>query len=53
MDDSIKTVTKVKDAGITTFISMNSFNLDFYDKDITNVYNMEGFYNKVYELELM
>lgn len=51
MDDSIGTVSKVKETGISTFIAMNDFNLDFNDEEITNVYSMDDFYNKVHELE--
>ena len=51
MDDSVSTVTKVKDTGIDTFIAMNDFNLDFNDDEITKVYSMEDFYNKVHALE--
>lgn len=50
MDDSIKTVSKVKETGIDTFIAMNDFNLDFSDDEITNVYSMEDFYNKIHKL---
>ena len=32
MDDSIRTVSKVKELGIDTFIAMNDFNLDFNDE---------------------
>ena len=51
MDDSIGTVSKVKELGIDTFIAMNDFNLDFTDDNITNVYSMNDFYNKVHEFE--
>ncbi len=51
IDDSVRTVTNVKDIGIDTFIAMNDFNLDFTDDNITNVYSMNDFYNKVHELE--
>ena len=51
IDDSVRTVTNVKDTGIDTFIAMNDFNLDFTDDNITNVYSMNDFYNKVHELE--
>ena len=51
MDDSVSTVTKVKDTGIDTFIAMNDFNLDFNNDDTINVYSMDDFYNKVHELE--
>ncbi len=51
MDDSIGTVSKVKETGIDTFIAMNDFNLDFNDEEITNIYSMNDFYNKVHELE--
>lgn len=51
MDDSVSTVTKVKDTGIDTFIAMNGFNLDFKDDEITKVYSMEDFYNKVHTIE--
>ena len=51
MDDSVSTVTKVKNIKIDTFIAMNDFNLDFDDDEIINVYSMEDFYNKVHTLE--
>ena len=51
MDDSVSTVSKVKELGIDTFIAMNDFNLEFVDDEITNVYSMEDFYNIVHELE--
>ena len=51
MDDSVSTVTKFKDTEIDTFIAMNDFNLNFNNDDITNVYSMNDFYNKVHELE--
>ena len=51
MDDSIRTVSKVKDLGITTFLAMNDFNLDFFDDNIINVYSMNDFYNKVKALD--
>ena len=51
MDDSVRTVSKVKETGIDTFIAMNDFNLDFVDDKITNIYSMEDFYNKVHALE--
>ena len=51
MDDSIKTVMRVKETGINTFIAMNDFNLGFSDNEITNIYSMEDFYNKVHALE--
>ena len=50
MDDSVKTVTKVKGIGMDTFIAMNDFNLDFSDDEITNVYSMDDFYNKIHKL---
>ena len=51
MDDSIKTVLAVKTIGIHTCIAMNCYNLDFTDEEITNIYNMEEFYNKIQELQ--
>ena len=51
IDDSVRTVTNLKDTGIDTFIAMNDFNLDFTDNNITNVYSMDDFYNKVHALE--
>lgn len=49
MDDSIRTVSAVKTLGINTFIAMNSFNLDFKDEQITNIYSMREFYEKIKE----
>lgn len=51
MDDSIRTVSAVKTTGIHTFIAMNNFNLDFKDNEITNIYSLMEFYNKVHKLE--
>ena len=51
MDDSIRTVSKVKETGIDTFIAMNDFNLDFNDEVITNIYSMNDIYDKVHALE--
>ncbi len=40
MDDSVRTVTAVKELGIKTFIAMNAFNLDFEDDEIKKIYNL-------------
>ena len=50
MDDSIRTVTRVRENNIDTFIAMNDFNLDFSDDEIINVYSMDDFYNKIHKL---
>ena len=50
MDDSVRTVTKVKTIGIDTYIAMNCFNLDFHDEEITNIYNFDQFYEEVHKL---
>lgn len=50
MDDSEKNCKAVSELGIKTFIAMNSFNLDFKDDNIDNVYNMNDFYEKILKL---
>ncbi len=50
MDDSIRTVTAVKTLGIPTYIAMNTFNLDFKDNDIINIYSMSEFYDNIKKL---
>ena len=47
MDDSIKTVLAMKETGIKTLIAMNSFNLDFQDDIITNIYNMNDLLTQI------
>lgn len=51
MDDSIKTVSAVKELGIKTFIAMNNFNLDFKDDKIINIYNMDQFFQEITNLD--
>lgn len=51
MDDSIKNCMAVNELGIKTFIAMNSFNLDFEDDNITNVYSMYDFYNRILNIK--
>ena len=51
MDDSVRTVSQVKTLGIETCIAMNSFNLDFKDDEITNIYSMQEFYNRIHEIK--
>ncbi len=50
IDDSEKNCRAVSELGIKTFIAMNSFNLDFKDDNIDNVYSMSEFYNKILKL---
>ncbi len=51
VDDSIKTINNVKTTGINTLIAINCFNQDFYDENVTNIYNMDEFYDKVKMIE--
>jgi len=51
MDDSVKTVSLVKTLGIKTFIAINSFNMNFKDDKITNIYSMNEFYEKIKKIE--
>ena len=51
MDDSVKTVQTVSKLGINTFIAMNNFNLDFKNENITNIYNLNEFYEKIHEIK--
>ena len=51
MDDSEKTDRLVSEKGIVTLMAMNNFNLNFKENNITNIYSMEEFYNKVHELD--
>ena len=50
MDDSSKTVISVSELGIDTFIAINNFNLDFKNDNITNIYSLIDFYNKIQNL---
>lgn len=50
MDDSTRTVSSVSELGIKTFIAMNNFNSNFKNDNITNIYNLKDFYNKIQEL---
>lgn len=47
MDDSANHCLGVSETGIKTCMAMNDFNLDFYSEKITNIYNMNEFYEKV------
>lgn len=51
MDDTVKIINSMKETDIRTFISMNDYNMDFKDSNITNIYSMDEFYNKVHESE--
>ena len=50
MDDAEKNVKIVKYTGIKTYMAMNNFNMNFKDEDITNIYSMNEFYEKVHDL---
>lgn len=50
MDDSTRTVSSVSELGIKAFIAMNNFNSNFKNDNITNIYNLKDFYNKIQEL---
>ena len=51
MDDSVRTISAVKELGITTCLAVNNFNIDYKDDKVINVYDLDDFYNRVHEIE--
>ena len=52
MDDSEKNCIAVSELGIKTFIAMNTFNLDFKNENIINIYSMNEFYQELQKLQI-